>query len=285
MKFSDRARWGSVDLRRHHLAGHGYPHRTGHLGGHPSDDRSLGRTDRGPHGVHSPRDHRERSGHDHGHPRAADDPRREHHAELHQRRVQPVSEPDASAQGTARIPQDLTSFIAQGTITQAILDDPNTVLRNAIAHQTIISTTQISISTSVTPPIVAGGGVDNIAFLVNTGPDTIGGPKGPNAQTFQMNATFWIETVERVIIVPPFQPGHAPIPLPLEPSEPGHLAPKLTINPGRVVTKPTQIKLHFSQIQYSQVVFLNFNGLSWPHVSVATLVSATPLPVPPTAWG
>ena len=34
------------------------------------------------------------------------------------------------------------------------------------------------------------------------------------------------------------------------------------------------------QIQYSQQVLLNFNGLSWPHVSVATLVPASPLPVP-----
>jgi hypothetical protein len=34
------------------------------------------------------------------------------------------------------------------------------------------------------------------------------------------------------------------------------------------------------QIQYSQQVLLNFNGLSWPHVSVATLVPASPVPVP-----
>ena len=26
------------------------------------------------------------------------------------------------------------------------------------------------------------------------------------------------------------------------------------------------------QLQYSQTVLLNFNGLSWPHVSLATLV-------------
>ena len=26
-----------------------------------------------------------------------------------------------------------------------------------------------------------------------------------------------------------------------------------------------------SQLQYTQTVLLNFNGLSWPHVSVATL--------------
>jgi hypothetical protein len=190
----------------------------------------------------------------------------------------------ASAPGTARIPQDLTSFIAEGTLTQTMLDDPNTVLRNAIAHQRIISTTQVSISTTVTPPVVAGGGVDNIAFLVNTGPDTIGGPTGPNAQTLQMSATFWIETVERVFTLPPFQLGGAPIRLPLAPELPGQLAPTIAIDPGRELTAPRDVTLRFTQIQYSQVVILNFNGLSWPHVSVATLVSSAPLKVPPTAW-
>jgi hypothetical protein len=28
---------------------------------------------------------------------------------------------------------------------------------------------------------------------------------------------------------------------------------------------------HFLQLQYTQTVILDFNGLSWPHVSVATL--------------
>src|SRR5262249_543315 len=48
---------------------------------------------------------------------------------------------------TARIPQDLTPFIHNGTITQAILDDPNTILRNIVSQQKIISTTVIIVST------------------------------------------------------------------------------------------------------------------------------------------
>ncbi len=32
---------------------------------------------------------------------------------------------------------------------------------------------------------------------------------------------------------------------------------------------------HFLQLQYTQTVLLNFAGLSWPHVSVATLRKAT----------
>ena len=30
----------------------------------------------------------------------------------------------------------------------------------------------------------------------------------------------------------------------------------------------------FLQLQYSQSVLLNFNGLSWPHVTVGTLVKS-----------
>ena len=41
------------------------------------------------------------------------------------------------------------------------------------------------------PPPVFGGGTANIAFL-------LGNPEAtsPNANAFQMNATFWIETVQ-----------------------------------------------------------------------------------------
>jgi hypothetical protein len=39
-----------------------------------------------------------------------------------------------------------------------------------------------------------------------------------------------------------------------------------------------------TQIQYSQQVFLNFNGLTWPHISVATLVPSDAIPVPPSVW-
>ncbi len=41
--------------------------------------------------------------------------------------------------------------------------------------------------------------------------------------------------------------------------------------------------LRSMQIRYSQTVVLNCNGLSWPHVSVATSIPAPKLPVTPTA--
>jgi hypothetical protein len=115
------------------------------------------------------------------------------------------------------------------TITQIMVNNPNSVLAAAIAGQTITQTTVLVISTvapAAPPPPTApnvGGGTDNIAFLQ-------GGPGGPNAQAAQMTATFWIE----------------------------HVAAK--------GNEPA-----FLQLQYSQTVLLNFNTLSWPHVSVATL--------------
>jgi hypothetical protein len=191
----------------------------------------------------------------------------------------PFPSQTASDANTARLPQDLSSFIAAGTITQAMLDDPNTALRNAITGQNIVSTTTISIDTDAQSPLF-GGGADNVAFLIaDPASLTNPGPAGPNAQTLGMRATFWIETVQHDIVVPPVGPGH-PIVLRPEPREPGQPVPKFVVTPPITVTKPRTLTFTSTQIQYSQEVFLNFNGLTWPHVSVATLVPQAEIPVP-----
>lgn len=180
---------------------------------------------------------------------------------------------------TPRIPQDLTSFAAAGTITQAMLNDPNTFLRNHIASQTITSTTTIVISTNPAAPFTFGGGLDNIAFLLGNAQHT-----NPNASAVEMDATFWIETVEYTFEVPIFQPGQPPLTIPANTGSAGQPVPEFLVNPPVAITAPRQIKVAATQIQYSQHVLLNFNGLSWPHVSVATLVPASPLPVPASAF-
>lgn len=184
----------------------------------------------------------------------------------------------AASNNTARIPQDLSCFITAGTITQAILDDPNAVLRNHIATQTITLTTAISITTSPVAPLF-GGGTDNIAFLLG-----VAAVKSPNAQTLKMNAVFWIETVEHEILVPVFKPGQPPLTIPAETGEAGQPVPKFRVNPPIEITVPRTIRVTSTQIQYSQEVFLNFNGLIWSHVSVATLVPSDAIPVPPSTW-
>lgn len=185
---------------------------------------------------------------------------------------------------THRIPQDLSPFIAAGTITQAMLTDPNSLLRKHIASQTITSTTVISIATSPAAPLF-GGGADNIAFLEgNPGAETNPAPAGPNAQTLKMNATFWIETVQHKIVVPVFKPGQPPLTIPAETGEAGQPVPTFLVNPPVEVRAPLTLTVTSTQIQYSQEVFLNFNTLIWPHVSVATLVPSHPIPLPPAAF-
>jgi hypothetical protein len=190
----------------------------------------------------------------------------------------PFPSQTAANKDTARIPQDLTSFIAAGTITQDMLTNPNILLSNHIAAQTIASTTTIIISTAPAAPLF-GGGTDNIAFLMGNPAAT-----AQNADAVQMHAIFWIETVEFTITVPIFQPGQPALVIPAETGAAGQPVPEFLVNPPVAITAPRQIKVSATQIQYSQQVLLNFNGLTWPHVSVATLVPASPLPVPASAF-
>jgi hypothetical protein len=73
-------------------------------------------------------------------------------------------------------------------VTQAMVDNPNSVLQAVIANQKIIETVTLNISTVPTP--VAGGGTANTAFLQGATPGD------GNADAAQVDATFWIETVQ-----------------------------------------------------------------------------------------
>jgi hypothetical protein len=131
---------------------------------------------------------------------------------------QPLPEFDFPEQ-TLSIPSNFRTAGAGLTgVTQDMVNNPNGILRAAIAGQHITATTTLHVTTTDTP--VPGGGTANTAFLK-------GGPQGPNADAASVDATFWLETLQ------------------------GQSAP--------------------TQLQYAQKVLLNFNGLSWPHITVATL--------------
>lgn len=135
-----------------------------------------------------------------------------------------LATPSAFRTGAADIPN----------VTQAMVDNPNILLANAIAGKNIISTTTFHISTiPATAPNspTSGGGESNIAFLNGGAPGN-----APNAQAAEVEAIFWIETEQ--------------------------------LPNGK----------HQTILQYSQKVLLNFNGLSWPHVSVATLIKQSEVP-------
>jgi len=112
-----------------------------------------------------------------------------------------------------------TSGVGLTGITQAMLNNPNSVLTSNPPHVT--TTTRLHVST--TPGNIVGGGASNMAFLVGT-------KDGPNADAAHVAATFWLQTLA------------------------GDTEPK--------------------RLQYSQIVLLNFAGLSWPHITVATLTKA-----------
>jgi hypothetical protein len=215
----------------------------------------------------------------------------------------PFPSQTATNKNTPRIPQDLTSFIAAGTITQGILTDPNTILRNQIQHQNIAETVVIFISTNPAsplfggplpaavpptnppPPIIPnfGGGSPNIAFLLGV-PNPPPTAVGPNAQSLQMDAVFWIETVLYQVDVPAMPAGSPPVVLqPVQTNPPVPLQPSFLASipfvPGKGF-RGGKVTVSTTQIQYSQKVILNFAGLSWPHVSVASLVPADPIPIP-----
>jgi hypothetical protein len=190
----------------------------------------------------------------------------------------PFPSQTAAAAGTVRIPQDLTAFIKAGTITQAMLDNPVSLLSTHLTGLTVTANTAITVSTK--PPLpLFGGGTDNMAFLAGNAQAT-----APNAQAVVMEATFWIETVEYTIQVPVHALGQPPLTIAAEGGSGGAPVPEFLVNPPVAITAPRTIKATATQIQYAQKVFLNFNGLTWPHVSVATLVPAAPVAVPASAF-
>jgi len=177
----------------------------------------------------------------------------------------------ATDAGTFRLPQDLTDFIAAGTITQDILDNPNIILKKRADAQNITSTTVIRISTNPADPLF-GGGTDNIAFLLGDK-----NAAAPNADAVQLSAIFWIETVTERITVPAYT-GHKPVIVPGSASA-GNPVVSFSVTSQKPTTGNTTVDVSYTQIQYTQTVLLNFNHLTWPHVSVATLVPNKPVPV------
>lgn len=154
---------------------------------------------------------------------------------------QPPPPPPAFQELNLSIPSDFrTSPDDIPNVTQDMVNNPARVLELGVSGKNVVSTATLVVSTSPTafpipsPPMpgglnLPGSGLANITFLQGLPP-----PGEPNAQAAQMQAIFWIETIED--------------------------------SDGRF----------YMQLQYQQVVLLNFNTLSWPHVSVATLIKQEP---------
>ncbi len=148
----------------------------------------------------------------------------------------------AASNNTPRIPQDLSKFIAAGTITQAILDDPNAVLRQAIAGQNIVETFIFTVSTLPSPPAF-GGGTTNIAFLEGD----VGLTK-PNGYMASVTATYWVETVEHQLHIPLFKADSPPLTIKAVATRPDQFTPTFQVSPPRDIPSPITITVQTTQI-------------------------------------
>lgn len=187
---------------------------------------------------------------------------------------------DASSTDSPRIPQNLAKFVQAGTITTEIIKNPNLVLQNAVKGQDIRETITFEVSTGSPADKINGGGTANISFLAGTqDPGTTSLPGQPNAHAAFMKARFWVETVAYDVVVPRFTTKDTVLLKPTMPSNSTAPTPVFAVTPPtKLPSQSKTIKIPGIQLQYSQTVFLNFAGLTWPHVSVATLCPKNPQP-------
>jgi hypothetical protein len=213
---------------------------------------------------------------------------------------------DATKVSNRRVPDDLTPYNetkdGKGTITSAIIQNPNLVLGKALEKLEITDFIQFDVSTGPQSSNASCGGTSNITFLqgdpvkagTNNPADVQATGTGANAHAVSMSSTFWIETVSYTVRVPAITLAKGTNKLPTvllrpqmdpkstAPTPQFAITPQVKLNPNTVVKIPEQpVKVLGTQIQYSQTVNLNFANLTWPHISVATLVPSNPQPFSP----
>jgi hypothetical protein len=186
-----------------------------------------------------------------------------------------------------RLPKNLEKFNESGRITTEIIKNPNKVLEDAIKGQKIIETITFEVSTGPPAAELNGGGTSNIAFLAGAQAEITSQAPGakdmPNAHAAFMTSRFWIERVEYEVHIPAMRPHDSVVLLADVPAESRAPTPLFRIKaPAAGVPKAKTVKVLGTQIQYSQTVHLNFGPrgtiLTWPHISVATLVPTEPQP-------
>ena len=125
------------------------------------------------------------------------------------------------------------------------------MLQNHIVGQNILGSITIEMTTISLNPAV-GLGVSQIPFLgVANGTGYLSSTEN-NCFVLSAAATFWIEWVKA-----PSEPYNYP-------AAGGDSGPCRELDP--FLGEPA-----FLQLQYSQTVILVFNGVFWPHITVATM--------------
>jgi len=199
--------------------------------------------------------------------------------------IQPVDIPPPGSDGLehivpeVNIAADIAGSQSNGPYPasfQGFINDPNSVLREAIAGQEILGFIKIDLSTEG-----VGSGIENIPFLGIANPAQAVNPTTPNAFVSSATATFWIEWVK----IPNAHPlvgataasalaavgGVAGSVVGAAAAAVGAAAAAVGVPDPLRAIEPFWDQPTFLQLQYSQMVILIFNGVLWPHVTVATL--------------
>lgn len=110
-----------------------------------------------------------------------------------------------------------------------------------------------------------GGGAANIAFLA--------GKQEAKARAASMKASCWVELVNYPVTVPVLPPfGKIENLAAVRPNATAP-TPVFTVRAGPGGNKANmKIMVTGNQIQASQTVLLDFGSLSWPHISVSTVI-------------
>ena len=184
---------------------------------------------------------------------------------------------DITGQGL-RKPSNLEPFIKQGTLSIETVNNPNKILRDINEKKNIVSHLTFTVTTRPTDAL-PGGGVANIGFLLSGPKSNPGGSVPGNANAVGVTCQYWVSTVLHDLVIKAGEYDKQPKDLDILPEETkqGISAPKFRVQLRKKVSKDTTIQVPSTQIQYSQNVTLDFGVLSWPHISVATLIPSQPL--------
>jgi hypothetical protein len=151
-------------------------------------------------------------------------------------------------------------------------------LKHIVKHRTFEVTTETQKKNQPPKPgLLPGGGTTNIAFLQGTS-DPGRADTDANANAVKVTCRYWISVVRVDITVPKTNHGRVEV-TPARPEDPQNTIEGVTyVHPTFIVplkrpnTSPVTFPVDYVQIQYAQNVTLDFGGLSWPHISVATLI-------------
>lgn len=108
--------------------------------------------------------------------------------------------------------------------------------------------------------------------------------RGPKCQCRADVGNIWINEIQHELTIPTFKPRQSALKIQPPSTTLGAQVENFVIEPPFEITAPITITVPSTEIQYSQLVLLNFASLTGPHVSCATLNQNTAIIVPASAF-